>query len=486
MIDLRPFQRRFVKAVESDRYDTLALSTPRSQGKTTLVGHMAARMLTPGDPLFAGEGKRIIVVAGTLEQGIPVLEAACEELGGLAALKEDKKNWSVANSLTRVHLYYKPTDTRLRVIGANGRAAMGFVNIPYVIADEPGAWKPIDGRLMHSAIQTAMAKPGSPLKAIYVGTLAPALMGWWHDLVDGGTLGRTYVQLLRADPEKWDKASEIRRVSALNWYFPDTRRKIFEERDDARTNSGKRSDFFSYYLNLPRPDEASELLPSSHWTEALSRYVQGREGKPIVGIDLGGGRAWSAAVAIWPSGRTEALALAPGIPSLEDQARRDRMPLHLYEKLHDRGLLIVDNGMNKQRPEVLIREIEDRWGEPFGIIADRFALPDLKDCIDGIPLELRKMMPSECIQDIRAIQKFVADGPLNVCPESAALLTVSLSVCTVHWDLMGNGRIEKHRNNRARDDVAAALVLAAGACDRYRYFEREAEEETEDIGVLSF
>ena len=33
---LRPFQRRFVKAVESSSYDTVALSGPRGLGKTFL------------------------------------------------------------------------------------------------------------------------------------------------------------------------------------------------------------------------------------------------------------------------------------------------------------------------------------------------------------------------------------------------------------------------------------------------------------------
>ena len=48
---LRPFQRRFVKAVESSSYDTVALSAPRGLGNTFLAGHVLARALTPGDKL---------------------------------------------------------------------------------------------------------------------------------------------------------------------------------------------------------------------------------------------------------------------------------------------------------------------------------------------------------------------------------------------------------------------------------------------------
>ena len=55
-------------------------------------------------------------------------------------------------------------------------------------------------------------------------------------------------------------------------------------------------------------------------------------GRPAVGIDLGGGRAWSAAVGLWENGRMEAIAVAPGIPSLEEQEKRDRVPSGTYRR----------------------------------------------------------------------------------------------------------------------------------------------------------
>ena len=42
---------------------------------------------------------------------------------------------------------------------------------------------------MWDALTTARGKPGSPLKILLIGTLAPALTGWWHDL-DRGRIGR--------------------------------------------------------------------------------------------------------------------------------------------------------------------------------------------------------------------------------------------------------------------------------------------------------
>ena len=54
------------------------------------------------------------------------------------------------------------------------------------------------------------------------------------------------------------------------------------------------------------------LLTVDDFEQMASREVADQRGRPIVAIDLGGGRAWSAATAIWQSGRVEAVAIAPG------------------------------------------------------------------------------------------------------------------------------------------------------------------------------
>ena len=59
-----------------------------------------------------------------------------------------------------------------------------------MIADEPGAWENTGGQLMNDALETALGKPGSPMRVLYIGTLAPMATGqghWWYDLVNGGS-----------------------------------------------------------------------------------------------------------------------------------------------------------------------------------------------------------------------------------------------------------------------------------------------------------
>ena len=41
--------------------------------------------------------------------------------------------------------------------------------------------RPNGGGLMADALFTAQGKPGSQMKVIYIGTLAPATSGWWHE-----------------------------------------------------------------------------------------------------------------------------------------------------------------------------------------------------------------------------------------------------------------------------------------------------------------
>lgn len=101
------------------------------------------------------------------------------------------------------------------MLGSNAKAAFGFVGAPLIIADEPDAYEVLAGQMMADAILTSQGKPGSPLCAIFIGTLAPSVSGWWHDLVADGSHGSTYVQALRGDPERWDQWPEIRRVNPL-------------------------------------------------------------------------------------------------------------------------------------------------------------------------------------------------------------------------------------------------------------------------------
>ena len=209
------------------------------------------------------------------------------------------------------------------------------------------------------------------------------------------------------------------------------------------------------------------LLTVDDWERVTSRAVPERAGRPIVGIDLGAGRAWSAAAAIWRSGRIEAIAIAPGIPSLEAQEKRDRVPAGTYRQLAASGALRVADGLRVQPPAALVRAARDTWGSLEVIFCDRFRLAELQDCVNGTPIMPRVTRWSEASEDIRATRKYAADGPLACDPASRDLITASLAAAMVKNDDQGSVRLVKRgTNNTGRDDVAAALTLACGALSR--------------------
>ena len=199
-----------------------------------------------------------------------------------------------------------------------------------------------------------------------------------------------------------------------------------------------------------------------------AREVPEREGRPIVGVDLGGGRAWSAAVALYANGRVEARAVAPGLPDLDEQERRDRVPPGTYAKLYDMGQLEIAEGLRVQPPAALWDMIRTAWGKPLMVVLDRFRLAEFEDAVKrGARLEPRISRWSESSFDIRALRQMALDGPMAVDEGSQALLATSLAQAMVKSDDQGNVRlVKKGTNNTSRDDVAQGLVLAAGALAR--------------------
>ena len=457
-MELRPFQKRFVKGALAPGVDVSALSIPRGNGKSWLAAHLIERGLTPGDSLHVPGGEYILCAA-SLEQArlcFRFVRAALEPRGG----------YSFVDASNRIGIRHTASKTVLRVMSSNAKGAFGIVGCPLLVADEPGAWEVLGGEMMNDAIVTALGKPGSPMRAVFIGTLAPAMAGWWHELVKAGSTDASYVQALRGDADKWETWAEIKRVNPLTAISPEFRKRLKLEREEARGDSRLKARFLSYRLNCPTGDESTMLLSVDDFKMVLERETPPREGRPIVACDLGAGRAWSAAVAVYKNGRVECLALCPGIPSIEEQEKRDRVSSGTYESLVSAGLLHVADGLRVQPPSMLADLITETWGPPAGVVADRFRISDLADA--GLPgLEPRMTRWSESSEDIRALRKMAKDGPLSVDPGSAPLLEASLSVSAVKNDDSGNVRLQKRgSNNQSRDDVAAALTLGAGAHQR--------------------
>ena len=321
---------------------------------------------------------------------------------------------------------------------------------------------------MFDALRQSLGKRAGQ-RLVLIGTRAPSEDGsWWPSLLDGGSGPGTHVTVLTApDGDPWDAWDTIRKVNPLVMHNASLRKTILRERDDARRDESQRPAFQAYRLNRQVAVYKAMLVSVDAWRVVEDREVPERVGRPIVGLDLGAERSWSAAWCVWPNGRSECYAVCPGIPDLAERERQDAMPRGLYRKLHADGVLVVDDGVRVARPATLIAHLVHLGIRPSTIFADRFVLGSLKDAVAGRwPVVPRVVRWSEATDDISGFRRLVADGPLSIAPECRALARVGLSQAVVVSDDQGSVRLAKRRQGRSRDDVAVGATLACGALAR--------------------
>ena len=180
-----------------------------------------------------------------------------------------------------------------------------------------------------------------------------------------------------------------------------------------------------------------------------------------MGLDLGGTRSWSAAAAIWPSGRIEAWAIAPGVPSLADQEREDQVHQGSYAELVRSGGLSVDEGQHVPSIERLLARV---WAwEPLAIVCDNYRAPELHQAVSGrVRVIERARSGGAATGNVQALRSRLLDSEAGVSESSRALLGAAWAQTNLIIGNEGQAKVTKIDARRSRDDAAAALLLAAG------------------------
>ena len=186
----------------------------------------------------------------------------------------------------------------------------------------------------------------------------------------------------KRDPEKWTDFDEVLRVNPVCAVNPYLRETLEREHRAALESDRAARTFRNFRLNLPGdPIESQPLITTAEFERACARPVPECEGKPIVGIDLGGTRSWSAAAAIFPNGRIEAWAIAPGAPTLSDQEREDQVADGTYSELVRSGGLSVDEGRAVPGIDRLLSRV---WAwSPLCIVSDPYRAAELHQIVGG-------------------------------------------------------------------------------------------------------
>ena len=354
---------------------------------------------------------------------------------------------------------------RVRIVSSDARRALGLgASVRLIIADEPGAWSPIQGRRLWDAMFTSLGKRKTQI--LIVGTLAPAPLtgpaSWWPALVAEGSGDGRHVALLQADEAKWRDFDEVLRVNPVASINPYLRETLEREHRAALKSERAARTFRQYRCNIPgEAVDSQPLITAAEWERVCARPVPACEGKPIIGVDLGGNRSWSAAAALWPSGRIEAWALAPGTPSLASQEHEDHVVDGAYAELVRSGGLSVDAGRAVPSVERLLSRVWP-W-EPLAIVSDPYRAAELHQVVNGrVRVVERARGGGESTSNVQSLRALLLDTGAGVVAESRALLAAAWAQTNLVIGNDGLTKVVKLDQRRSRDDAGQALLLASG------------------------
>ena len=459
-----PWERKLLRGAFSVDGD-IALSLARGNGKTALVAGIATAGVDPDGPLSQRRGE-IVCVASSFDQSRLIFEDVLYFLREKRGRElDDRKVWRIQDSANRASVEYRPTGARVRCIGSDPSKAHGL-RPALVLADEPSQWDAAKSERMHAALRTGLGKvPDS--RMIALGTRPADPEHWFSKLLQDAAFSLCYAAG-RDDPpfqkRTWLKANPSLRA------LPELEATIRREAQGARKDESLLQGFRALRLNLGTSDTLmSMLLEADTWARIEGDAERSRV--PIWGIDLGTSAAQSAVAAFWPeTGRLECLAAFPTEPGLAERGLRDGVG-RLYMACWQRGELITTGGEAVDIGELLHAALE-RFGRPSGIVCDRWRDAELRDALRKAGLQVRMEVRGQGFkdgaEDVRGFRRACAEG--KVTPAKSLLLRSAMAEARTVVDPAGNAKLAKAtqggRRLRARDDAAAAAILAVAAGTR--------------------
>ena len=200
-----------------------------------------------------------------------------------------------------------------------------------------------------------------------------------------------------------------------------------------------------------------------------------RSGDMVLGIDLGGAVAMTAAAAYWPDvGRLEGLVAFPSDPSLLERGQKDGVD-DLYCLLEQSGELRLCGNRAIDYVEFLYQCKQYFGTTPSVIVADRYKKNELLDALERsgypiVPTSFRGQFYKEAHEDLNYFRKFILDKKLSV--DKSIMWRSSIGGAVVVTDTQGNQKLARNieggrRLNHKDDLVAAALLAVAEGYRRY-------------------
>lgn len=453
------WQRACLESLAEPGVHEVALTLARGNGKSSFAA--AAALACIAGPWRIARGE-VTVVASSLEQARIVADHVEH---GLRAMGRDG-DYAIKHAPVPV-IQHKISGARMVAIGSDPKRAHGRAPV-LVIADEPAQWERSRADKMVAALRTGLGK--QPESRMLVLGTRPADAGHFFSRMLEPAEGRR-VHCFSASPDADVADRETWRAANPSLaHFPALEAQIQRESVEAAEDPMRLAEFRALRLNAGVAETAAAMLISADlWQAVEAAELPPREGPMVLGVDLGTGAAMSAAAGFWPrSGRLEAVAAFPADPDLAERGRGDGVGDE-YLRMADEGGLWTLPGRSVSI-QAFVERVAAEFGRPAVVVADRWREKELADALTagGIPggmLEARGMGFRDGAEDVRDFRRAVADRALRVRP--SLLVRAALREARTVSDPAGNAKLAKggegKRRASARDDVAAAIVLAVAA-----------------------
>ena len=447
---LLPFAREFLDAVYSSDRREAALSVARKNGKSALIAQLLlAYLLGP----IRFDGFRAAVASVTKEKANELRRQliAIAHASGLT-LTERGMPLSVESETGIVEML------------SSARTAGHASSYDIVICDETGLF-PDKSRDWLMGLRTSVsAKDG---RVIHISIRGDSEI-YGEILASNAVTVRKHFapdDCAIDDVDAWHQANPALGSAKQVAYMEDQVRRV-------KSMPKNESLFRAYDLNQAVDPERELLVSLSEFDACCVSDDQwgDRGGTCALGIDLGGSRSMTAAVAIWPSGRVDCWGAFADDPPLQVRARQDGIAYGLMTELQTYAGRVTPVGA------FLHDVFTDIGGAArIGRIAcDRFRRADAEQALmdAGIPLaklELRGMGASAVADgsaDVRSFQTLIADRKIRF-RTPALLMRAAIAGSKIDTDRRGNPALNK-ANSKSRIDACSAGVLAAGLHARRR------------------